>query len=400
MIKLLITIIILSLPLGEIIRIDLGNDVFLKPLDVIVAAAAVLFVIQSTINNKKFIFPKLAKGIIIFSFIGIFSLVLNYSKLSQKEFLASFLYWFRFVSYASLYFMVINIDKNFVKYISKLLLLSGIIILVLGFIQYFLYPNLQNLYYLGWDEHNYRMFSVFLDPNFAGAFFVIFLIYLLGLVYKANKSSEKQQIYFLSILAILDFIAIILTYSRSALLMLAAGLMSYFIILNKKIYILYFFIIMTLIIVFLSRSFDKENTNLFRTTSSFARINSYTRAIEVVKINPFFGVGFNAYRYVDVKSVITSTKVNYQEHAGAGVDNSLLFVMATTGIIGLLAYIYFYYSVLKRALYLKSKRSNIYSLIVICSLTGLLVNSFFINSLFYPSIMLWMWIQIGLMENN
>lgn len=395
---LLVAIIILSLPLGELIRLDLGNSIFLKPLDLIVVITAILVTFWKLITRSIIKYSKSSSAILAFCIIGLLSLILNYYNLTKKEFVVAFLYWLRFISYSVVYIVIINIDKKYFKLITSLLLLSGTIILLLGFVQFFLYPNLQNLYYLGWDEHNYRMFTVFLDPNFAGAFFVLFTIYILGQIYKTNRIADKYKFFFLSVLALVNFAAIFLTYSRSAILMLSVSLITLFILINKKKFIYVFILTFTIIIAIISPTFDKENTNLLRTTSSLARINSYMKAIEVIKINPFIGIGFNAYRYIDVEENITSTKINYQEHAGAGVDNSFLFVFATTGIIGLLSYIYFWYTVLKRAIYLKTKSSNIEAIIVIGSTIGLLINSFFINSLFYPSLLLWMWIQLGLME--
>ena len=59
--------------------------------------------------------------------------------------------------------------------VSLLLLFSGLVIVGLGFVQYFFYLGLRNLYYLGWDEHLSFIFQL-LDPNFAGAFPALFFI--------------------------------------------------------------------------------------------------------------------------------------------------------------------------------------------------------------------------------
>ena len=40
------------------------------------------------------------------------------------------------------------------------------------------------------------------------------------------------------------------------------------------------------------------------------------------------------------------------------------------------------------------------SIVILASSIGIFVNAFFINSLFYPSIMLWMWVLIGLRDNS
>jgi hypothetical protein len=72
--------------------------------------------------------------------------------------------------------------------------------------------------------------------------------------------------------------------------------------------------------------------------------------------------------------------------AAAGMDSSLLFVAATTGIIGAAAYIYLLFSMIRNG-----KKSRFY----IASFAALLVHSLFVNSLFYPWVMIWMWILTG-----
>src|SRR3989344_4212784 len=79
------------------------------------------------------------------------------------------------------------------------------------------------LYYLGWDEHLYRLFSTFLDPNFAGAFFVLYFLFALNILIDSLKKQTKFFSLFIGLMSFLALIAIFLTYSRSALLMLITG---------------------------------------------------------------------------------------------------------------------------------------------------------------------------------
>jgi len=86
-------------------------------------------------------------------------------------------------------------------------------------------------------------------------------------------------------------------------------------------------------------SSNVENMNLFRRTSSLARLNNYSTAIKIITGHPLLGVGFNSYRYVK-EMYIKPGLGNIPSHADAGLDNSFLFILATTGIIGLLAYLF------------------------------------------------------------
>lgn len=416
----LLILILLSLPFGELLRFDLGNNISLKPLDLLVVVTAIYFFLFAVIKNKKLQNTFLNKPLIIFSTTALFSLLINSFYLKTDQLIVAFLYWLRFVCYASIYFIILSLNKNVLKKIPAILLFDGLIILILGFIQYFLYPNLRNLYYLGWDEHNYRLFSVFLDPNFAGAFFVLYLIFLLGfqLSLRAKRSnllkssgqapqsfrlprffqSLAMTKYGIYILSGLTFIAIFLTYSRSALLMLVVGVGTYLILIRKKNYLFALIGLLALIITVLIPTFNKENTNLLRITSSLARVESYNKALRVISDHPFFGVGFNAYRYAQQSYGVYNTSTKYQSHGDAGADSSLLFVTATTGVVGFTAYLYLWFVILKLALSYRKQKNNVYSVVLISSIVGLFVNSIFINSLFFPIIMLWMWITISLIE--
>jgi len=75
----------------------------------------------------------------------------------------------------------------------------------------------------------FRMFSVFLDPNYTGSFLVLYFLFIGDLIYKR----KKQHKYLIAIF-ILTLIAIFLTFSRSALLMLIVGSSVYLFIIKRK----------------------------------------------------------------------------------------------------------------------------------------------------------------------
>ena len=77
-------------------------------------------------------------------------------------------------------------------------------------------------------------------------------------------------------------------------------------------------------------------------------------------------------------------------HSGAGVDSSLIFVLATTGVLGFLGYMYFWYKVLQDHFNLSSLSLSVLSIFL-----GLLINSQFINSLFFPPLMFTLFFWLG-----
>lgn len=382
LIKKIFILVLLIFPLGEVFRLDSGNGFVIKPLDVGVIILALSWLAFKFFKRQKIKQKYILIPILLFLSSGFLSLAISNLSLSLNESLISFSYLVRWVAYAGIFFVVGDFDHNFKKKISNLLIFIGFSVVGLGYLQYFFYSNLRNLYYLGWDEHMARMFSVFLDPNFAGAFFVLFFLFLV------TKFFEKKSIS-IGILSILTLGAVFLTFSRSALIMLIISSTLLFVLMNKKIWIAALLITVFMVISFSSRYFNIENINLFRVVSSEARLKTAKKAVEIIISHPIFGVGFNAYRYAKLDNNARNNNLSLASHADAGVDTSLLFVMATTGIVGLILYVFLWVRVFKTA-----------SILAIASIAGVFVDSLFINSLFYPPIMLWLWIIIAIKENN
>lgn len=369
-------VILITLPLSQIARVSF-NEISLTLSDISIAALFIIFLI-----SRKKIKGALLKPIIIFVLAITLSLLVNLGSLSRDQSLISYSYTLRWVLYASVYLVVINFGPESKKKVIWFLKVSGFCIVFLGFLQYILYPNLRNLYYAGWDEHLYRMFTwTFLDPNFAGAFFVLFSIFLW------RFSNLKRPLRFF--LTLIPFLAIFLTFSRSAFIMLlTSGIIYSFLVKEKKLALILISIIFLSLMTVTILPFKSEGTNLLRTASGEARIDSMKNAISIFKDHPIFGVGFDAYRYAQRRyGFIDESKMLI--HSAAGSENSFLFLLATGGLIGFFLFIYLIYKIML-----------IKDPLVKASLAGLIINSFFINSLFYPPILLWLWTIIGLNENN
>ncbi len=391
----LLVFLLIIFPIVEIGKIQTGS-ISVSVNDIVFFITVSLWVVLDLKKIKKTNF-KLLRPILLFSIIGLFSLAINFVNLTLNEFFVSFLYLVRWILYSSIYFILVTRDREFIKKFKYLLIVPIGTVLIVGLIQFFFYPSLRNLFYLGWDEHLYRLFSSFLDPNFAGAFLVISLIYLLFISWQSYIKRQRNIFIFTLVLSIINFISIYLTYSRSALIMLLVSL-SVFLILIKKVKLLILVLIPFVAFIFLSpKAFQTEGTNLFRVFSSQQRIESAQVALKIIGENPIFGVGFNAYRYAQNKYANLNDSKWETTHSGAGTDNSFLFVLATVGIVGFALYIYLIYKIFLLA---KLKQKNPISIVLISVLCGLLVNSLFINSFFYVFILQWVWILAGLTENS
>lgn len=158
-------------------------------------------------------------------------------------------------------------------------------------------------------------------------------------------------------------------------------------------------LVVSFVLVFfiLSPQFNFESTNLLRFASIEARISSTESALNVWKENPM-GVGFNTYRYAREKYGEVNDYIYGPSHAGAGVDNSFILVLVTTGVVGLVAYLYMISRMFKIGY--GSIKKNKFALVLVVSLVGIIINSFTINSLFYSFILLWIFTLAGFTESS
>ncbi len=272
----------------------------------------------------------------------------------------AFLYLVRFVAYAGLYFVAKD-QIGDRKIILKLMEIAILGVAVVGILQFVFVPDVSSLKALDWDDHYYRLISTFLDPGFTGAMLV------LGLILAVLERSRIQ--------AVILYVAMALTYSRASYLMYLFSFATISFFKNSVKIFLIALIILVITIPLLPKS-TGEGTKLNRENSVTARLNNWNKSIEVWETKPVFGIGFNSYRY--------AVNVSPQSHSG-GADNSLLLVLATTGVVGFAAYIF-----------LLKKTWDMGDLLFRASLVGIIVHSMFNNTLFYPWVMEWLWILLAL----
>lgn len=385
--KIVFVLMLVALALGDLGRIQFENGVAITPYDVAVGLLVLLGF--GFIKWKNVFSDAIFKPVIIFAGVGLLSLLINSYRLNFEDFAVSILYLVRFIFYAGIYFVVSSFDSPFKKRIPMIMILTGIIFIILpGYVQYFLYPDLRNLYYLGWDEHLYRLVSTFLDPNFVASVLSLLLILIF-----AVQTGRARWVF-----GGLTFAALLLTYSRSGYLMFFVGMATLLFLLNKRKYLLGLLAVLIFGLLLLPKNLEGEGVKLLRTASFFNRLESTQQAMIIIRDNPILGVGFNAYRYAQYRYGFLKSENWRITHSGAGTDNSFLFILVTTGIVGFISYLYLWFGIIKKAY--RKKFSNAISAAVLASVAGLAVNAFFINSLFYPFIMAWMWILVGLTENS
>ena len=166
----ILTILLLSVlilfPLGELLRFNLGNSIYLKPLDIMVGLTSLVWFCSYLIQKKKHT-VKIKKYFYLFPLIGLLSLLIHIPYLQQKEIIVAGLYLVRFVAYLSIIFVVAQFTASIKQKFITILFYVGLAFVIFGFVQYFFFNDLRYFVFLGWDDHMFRLFSTFFDPNFA-----------------------------------------------------------------------------------------------------------------------------------------------------------------------------------------------------------------------------------------
>jgi O-antigen ligase len=184
--------------------------------------------------------------------------------------------------------------------------------------------------------------------------------------------------------------ALLLTYSRSSYLGFLAAIGTWIVIRKKWKVGLVGLLLFLVAIVYLPRS--GEALSLDRFDSTVSRLANWSESVQRIAQKPILGYGFNVLPFLQQESSVSSK-------AGAGIDNSFLFVGVTTGLVGLIAYGWLLWSMIgvgKRAL--RAKKTSILGTAYLATLIALVVDSMFVNSLFYPWVMVWVWILTGAVE--
>jgi O-antigen ligase len=382
----------LGLIFSEVARWQITSSAGITLLDLTVGMTG-LYWIGYSLKKKLPLYPKdLEKPIVLFVCVILLSLFFAALSLTREQLINSSLYALRWFFYTLALGYAVYAAKTKRATIEALMIGSGAVVVILGFIQYFFYNNLRNLFYLGWDDHLYRLFSTFFDPNFAGMFLVLFLLFMLGTIWDQKRVLSKKYVVYTGI-CLFTLGSIFLTYSRSASIMLFVGIII-FLLLGKQRKLAIISVICIVIAISLFANTKIEGLNPFRTASSFARVASVKNALVIIQDHPVLGVGFNAYRYAQIAYHFRSDTTPFPSHADSGTDNSFLFIFATTGIVGLFSYLYFLYSLTRGSL--RSEKSKHRGLVA--AVGAWCVGSFFINGLFYPVMLFWMFFLRGVTE--
>ncbi len=364
---------IFTLALGQFSLVSKFGDGGIYSFDILLLIFCLAALGFFIIKRKKIQVTMTGMLLCSFCLIGGISLAFSPIKLSSGELLVAGAYLARLATYVLFYICVHNlVTAGLLKAVTieKIVVTSGVFLFTVGIGQLILFPDLgllSNLY--GWDPHKNRMFATFFDPNFLGMYFVICLSIGIKKIVRLVSASTLLVTFF--------SLGILLTFSRSA--WLAAAILMFFGLLKKKIFLIFAFILVLLAFLAVPRIQTRLSGVTDPSDSAHFRLTSWSNSLQIIKANWVFGIGYNAYRYAQlIYGLIDASAAG--SRSGAGSDASLLLAFADTGLVGIILLISFLLGMFLQGL--KTKKAYVSGLVA-----ALALNSIFINSLFYPQIL-------------
>ena len=377
-IKALIFVYLILFPFGQILRRELsfGNwFLVFQPIDLVAGIALLIFLF----GRRKSIV-----GILFSPFFAVlvFSLFFSLSFFNFHEIIPGIFYFLRLIAYFSLFSLTYDLvqkDKKFKDVLFNSLILIVVTVSLFGWFQYFFYPDLRALYYLGWDDHLFRLIGTFLDPGFTS------IIVVFGFLASLSRYIErKEKVYVL--LSVFFLITLGFTYSRAGFLALVFGLAVLLREVGRKKLFLGLITFFVLIIFLLPRP-SSEGVKLERTSSVLGRMRDYKETLLIWQKSPVFGIGYNNICQAKQKFL---SKRNLGSHSCNGADSSLLFLLSTTRVVGVIALLFSLITLISQV------ERFYYGNTLKSSLAALLVHSQFVNSLFYPWVMGWIFLLLAI----
>jgi putative inorganic carbon (hco3(-)) transporter len=401
---------------GELVRLQIGPENGILPTDLLIPFFIAVWLAKKIVHGQTSpqnrTLPKSPhlKPLVVFCAVAALSLLQAFIFLKPSEVISGSFYLIRFASYALIYLAVADIFKTEKQAIRlfKATIIAALLIAATGFIQLAVYPDLGKLEEFGWDPHINRLVSTWLDPNFIGGFLAFITCVIFGVAAYVKKSRAKITLYIVTAILLA---ALFLTYSRSAYLAAGAGVTVLGILKSRKLLIA--FLVIFILAIGLSPRAEERVTDLGVSINSFIfntsdnpdptarlRIKSWEQTIELISKRPLLGSGYNTLRYVNYnEGYVSDPKI----HSASGSDSSLLTVLATTGVIGLIPFIWFYLSIVVAAFNnWRDKKLTGFargiSLGLFAGIISLFCHSLFVNSLFFPQILIPVAVIIGIME--
>ena len=322
---------------------------------------------------------------------SLLSLVIKMPEHTVGETIIAAAYWIRLTAYLLLLPALVTLSSQATTraYLRRGLLWVIAALVILGALQLTFIPNLAKLGG-GWDPHQTRLTSTWLDPNFFGAFLGLTIPVLIALAILPTKRLGPL------VLLLGSIVALVLTQSRSALI---AALTTLVLLAPalwfkapthqprlKLITAISLVLIGTVVIYASVLLFGWRLAGLFTVDPGVtARAAQLQQTWQVAAKTSFLGVGYNYWQYTARDQGLIS---NFTIHSRAGADNSLLALLATTGLPGVIAFVAPWLLIASHLLSRWFRQGQPLALAAVASIVFLFIHAQFLNSLLYAHLLL------------
>lgn len=295
------------------------------------------------------------------------------------------------IEYMFWFFIVVQLlkSKDGARHLVLLLVLIGTGIAIYGIYQYIVGVDMPS----GWTDKaesavRVRIFSIVLSPNILGSLMVLLVPLSVSFVYTEKLISKK--IIFALFSSIMT-VAIIFTYSRSAMVGIVVAALI-FIFLKDKRLIIPLALIMIAAFLFIPELNNRISylisPDYIVSSSRGGRLLRWPIGFEIFKENMFFGVGLG--RFGGAVAAINKVTESFY------MDNYYLKTAVEMGIFGITAFLFLVYNVIIWSIRALNKISdNKMATLVkasIAAMSGIIVTNFFENVFEVPMMVTYFWI--------
>jgi len=412
--ELIISGILAATLIGQLVQIPLlGLDV--PVWDVVAGILLLVGFWQSWRSGRLAVALKrpVVKALLIFAGVILISYLAAIPALvaSTSGLIISLLYALRLICYLFLGVLLVSeISWSKAARYQRIIIWGSVLFIAVGLFELAIFPDFRIYDQLGWDPHQHRLIASFLDPNFTaiwlsgatGLFLSLFLV-----------AKSKLQKVATGALIVFGLGATLLTLSRSGLLALA-GVIASIAATRWQRWMWAGGLILIAALFLVPQIRGRLNGAFELDTTTRYRLASYEEAGTIIKRYPLLGIGYNTlkFRRYDVALPGTSKLISRFEdglirsdqlksRADAGFDSSLLTILATTGIIGLGAFLWWVWLAVYGAWqYCRTSTTALYSRWFLAFTAGLFLSSWFVNAWLYPPILLLWLITMALADHE
>ena len=372
----------------------------------ICAVAGLIMLLAKKIILKNFNLPRTAAGIPILFIIITSALSLINSQYMSLSLRALFS---KMLKFALLYFLVVEAIDSRTKLMNllKMAAISGVIIFVDAFTQYFLthrdflhsYPTFKFVndyhfekldpvkswldYFIGYPTASFPY------PNDLAAWLLIITppALFLSLLDLKDKASRRL----ISLFSFIGIFIFVLTKARSAWLGFIIATGSLVFLLKKHVVIL-----LAAIFILIALSFARAPGDIFSLTSTQDRSVMWSNSYAIFIRHPVIGNGLNTF----FNNYMKTRQDEYRDRKGSYAHNCYLQMAADTGLVGLFSFLWFAAAILWSSIsFIRRCRDLFYKALMIGLETGIaafLIHSFFDTNLYSLNLAALFWMAAGL----